>query len=109
MNNKKLKLPIALMALTMLGTNTVTTSPARLGSAAEMLKTTNVKRANEVSQWDETFTDYMETSEDEDSKVFINFKKNVPIDLEGQASKEVMKLLRIIKQSTRIYNENFTH
>ena len=30
--------------------------------------------------------------EDEDSKVFINFKKNVPIDLEGQASKEVMKL-----------------
>ena len=92
MNNKKLKLPIALMALTMLGANTVTNSPARMESAVEGFKTTNVKRANEVSKWDETFVYGMETSEDEDSKVFINFKKNVPIDLEGQASKEVMKL-----------------
>ena len=81
------------MALTMLGTNTVTTSPARLGSAAEALKTTNVKRANEVSKWDETFESGTQYLTDGEAGTFkVKFYKNVPIDLEGSIETELPKL-----------------
>ena len=76
-------------------------------SLMEPVKTTNVKRANEVSKWDETFetgTQYL--TEEEAGTFKLKIYKNVPIDLEGTIETELPKLFAGITATGTIANED---